>query len=111
MHVQSQAISVTQSEQESLLCDLELTATPENHYKLDGCLALRDKPLPLKFAVQDTGIYTQRVVYRLLSQLNIELKGKIKVGKANTKQAQKIASHHSQPLPVLLKPCCKSPTT
>ncbi|EGQ9413193.1 serine-type D-Ala-D-Ala carboxypeptidase [Vibrio cholerae] len=103
VHVQSQAISVTQSEQESLLCDLELTATPENHYKLDGCLALRDKPLPLKFAVQDTGIYTQRVVYRLLSQLNIELKGKIKVGKANTKQAQKIASHHSQPLPVLLK--------
>ncbi|EKF9594505.1 serine-type D-Ala-D-Ala carboxypeptidase [Vibrio cholerae] len=103
VHVQSQAISVTQSEQESLLCDLELTATPENHYKLDGCLALRDKPLPLKFAVQDTGIYTQRVVYRLLSQLNIELKGEIKVGKANTKQAQKIVSHHSQPLPVLLK--------
>lgn len=43
------------------------------------------------------------MVYRLLSQLNIELKGEIKVGKANTKQAQKIVSHHSQPLPVLLK--------
>ncbi|MES1384251.1 D-alanyl-D-alanine carboxypeptidase, partial [Vibrio cholerae] len=74
-----------------------------NHYKLDGCLALRDKPLPLKFAVQDTGLYTQRVVYRLLSQLNIQLKGEVKVGKANTKQAQKIAAHQSKPLPVLLK--------
>ncbi|EOW2078324.1 serine-type D-Ala-D-Ala carboxypeptidase [Vibrio mimicus] len=103
VHVQSQAISVSKSEQESLLCDLELTTNSENYYKLDGCLAVRDKPLPLKFAVQDTGLYAQRIVYRLLAQLNIELKGEVKVGKANFKQVQKIAYHQSEPLPVLLK--------
>ncbi|EEZ01217.1 D-alanyl-D-alanine carboxypeptidase [Vibrio sp. RC586] len=103
VHVQSQAISVSKSEQESLLCDLELTANAENHYKLDGCLMHRDKPLPLKFAVQDTGLYVQRILYRLLAQLNIEIKGEIKLGKAAFKQPQKVAYHQSEPLPVLLK--------
>lgn len=62
VHVQTRAISVSKNEQESLLCDLELTATSENHYQLAGCLTQRDKPLPLKFAVQDTGLYAQRIV-------------------------------------------------
>jgi len=103
VHVQTRAISVSKNEQESLLCDLELTATPENHYQLAGCLTQRDKPLPLKFAVQDTGLYAQRIVYRLLAQLNIELKGEVKVGNSAFNQAQKVADHQSDPLPVLLK--------
>lgn len=103
VQVQSLAISVTPSEQASLLCDLELTTRPDNFYQLAGCLASRDKPLPLKFAVQNTGLYTEKVVRRLLKQLNIELKGEIKIGKADFKTKQDIAYHQSAPLPILLK--------
>ncbi|WP_278183066.1 serine-type D-Ala-D-Ala carboxypeptidase [Vibrio misgurnus] len=102
VHVQSQTISVSQAQQESLRCDLELTTSPENHYQLAGCLVQRDKPLALKLAVQDTGLYTQRIVYRLLGQLNIKLKGQVKIGTPPFAPLERVAQHQSAPLAELL---------
>ena len=39
------AEAVSEQQQESRYCDLELYPTQENHYQLSGCLAERAKPL------------------------------------------------------------------
>ncbi|MEZ8319809.1 D-alanyl-D-alanine carboxypeptidase/D-alanyl-D-alanine-endopeptidase, partial [Vibrio splendidus] len=51
--VTTTAATVTRSGQKATQCDLELTTTPDNAYKLSGCLVERKKPLPLKFAIQN----------------------------------------------------------
>lgn len=101
VYVMTDAEAVSEQQQKSRYCDLELYPTQENHYQLSGCLAERAKPLPLKFAVQNTNLYAQRVVYRLLNQLGLQLKGEIKIGKM-PKAGKVIATHQSEPLPVLL---------
>ncbi|MEF1291553.1 serine-type D-Ala-D-Ala carboxypeptidase [Vibrio sp. M260118] len=101
IYVTTHAQSVTKIEQESTQCSLELLSSPDNHYQLQGCLQKRAKPLPLKFAVQDPALYTQRVVNTLLSQLNIKLDGSIKLGAPA--QGSVVARHYSEPLTVLLK--------
>ncbi|NOH81292.1 serine-type D-Ala-D-Ala carboxypeptidase [Vibrio sp. RE86] len=102
IYVTTLAKSVSKIEQESTQCDLELLSSPDNHYQLQGCLQSRSKPLPLKFAVQDSALYTQRVLNTLLRQQNIKLAGQIKIGKYN-KQGKTLASHQSAPLPDLLE--------
>ncbi|MBY8167047.1 serine-type D-Ala-D-Ala carboxypeptidase [Vibrio fluvialis] len=102
VHVISEAHSVSDTEQQSQHCDLELTTSPENHYRLAGCLPTRTKPLPLKFAVQNTDLYAQRLVYKLLNQLGITLKGEVRIGALPGKTAQVIATHQSESLTQLL---------
>jgi len=94
------AITISKQQYDNMHCDLELTATPENHYQLSGCLVKRKEPLPLKFAVQNTELYTQRIVYKMLNQLGIELKGQVKIGKRD--KGKLISLHQSEPLPKLL---------
>ncbi|MGD8232433.1 serine-type D-Ala-D-Ala carboxypeptidase [Vibrio sp. TRT 1302] len=106
IYVTTQAKTVSKAEQESAQCDLELLSSPDNHYQLQGCLQSRSQPLPLKFAVQDPALYTQRILHTLLSQLNIELIGNIKVG-APQRQGQTLAIHQSAPLPELLETMLK----
>lgn len=101
VYVMTNAESLTEEQQKQQHCDLELYPTQENHYQLSGCLTQRSKPLPLKFAVQNTELYAHRVVYKLLNQLGIELKGEIKIGKM-PKEGTLLASHQSEPLSVLL---------
>ncbi len=104
VHVTSEAITVSQSEQQRLHCDLELLATSDNHYRLSGCLAERDRPLPLNFAVQNLELYAQRVLYQQLRQLGIRLEGEIKIGLPSHHQSMvPIAVHQSPPLTELLK--------
>lgn len=97
------AKTVTEQEQKQQLCTLELHSNTDNHYQLSGCLVQQSKPLPLKFALQDTKLYTQRIVYRLLNQLNIQLDGNVKIGTPPHRQMQLIAEHHSQPLSELIE--------
>ncbi|NVD05739.1 serine-type D-Ala-D-Ala carboxypeptidase [Vibrio sp. JPW-9-11-11] len=101
IYVTTIAKSVSKIERDSTQCDLELLSSPDNHYQLQGCLQSRSKPLPLKFAIQDPALYTQRMVHSFLSQLGITLKGEIKVGVKQSK-ARVLATHHSAPLPELL---------
>jgi len=101
VYVMTDAQTVSKQQQEQTHCDLELLPTQENHYHLSGCLVKRAKPLPLKFAVQDTDLYAQRTVYKLLNQLGLKLKGEIKIGKMPG-TGSVIATHNSEPLPLLL---------
>ncbi|MEZ8099766.1 serine-type D-Ala-D-Ala carboxypeptidase [Vibrio bivalvicida] len=106
IYVTTVASSVSKIEQESTQCDLELLSSPDNHYQLQGCLQNRSKPLPLKFAVQDPALYTQRIVNTLLTQLNIELSGSIRLG-APEQPGKVIATHRSKALPKLLETMLK----
>ncbi|NOH24531.1 serine-type D-Ala-D-Ala carboxypeptidase [Vibrio europaeus] len=106
IYVTTVASSVSKIEQESSQCDLELLSSPDNHYQLQGCLQSRSKPLPLKFAVQDPALYTQRIVNTLLTQLNIELVGNVRLGAPELK-GKVIATHYSQALPQLLETMLK----
>jgi D-alanyl-D-alanine carboxypeptidase/D-alanyl-D-alanine-endopeptidase (penicillin-binding protein 4) len=102
LYVLSNAKTMTPAEQKSQHCTLELESNDQNEYHLDGCLTLRDKPLPLKFAIQNTDLFAHRVVHRLLNQLGIELKGSIQVGMAPKGATKTVALHHSAFLPELL---------
>ncbi len=98
----SNARSVSREEQESSFCDLELT-TQGNHYQLSGCLIKRNKPLPLKFAIQNTQDFTQQTIRKILAQHNITLTGNIRFGTPSIQYQQQIlARHNSKPLMQLL---------
>lgn len=101
--VTTTAATVTRSGQKATQCDLELITTPDNAYKLSGCLIERKKPLPLKFAIQSPELYTSQVVSSLLKELKIQVKGDVILGKKETAdKTTLIASHHSEKLPELL---------
>ncbi|OIQ25223.1 serine-type D-Ala-D-Ala carboxypeptidase [uncultured Vibrio sp.] len=105
IHVSTKARTVSQIEQEGSQCDLELTTENNNQYQLNGCLVERSKPLPLKFAVQNPTQYTTRMVYTLLNQLGIELKGSVKIGlppSFEQRSTTLLAKHESDKLPELL---------
>ncbi|CAE6915785.1 serine-type D-Ala-D-Ala carboxypeptidase [Vibrio sp. B1FLJ16] len=102
IQVKNSVETVSKSIQKSRHCDLGLLSNPDNHYELQGCLIEREKPLPLNFAVQDTERYTTRILATLLSELNIQVKGKVRVGSAPQKQLKLVAQHQSKPLPDLL---------
>ncbi|MFA0471700.1 serine-type D-Ala-D-Ala carboxypeptidase [Vibrio sp. 10N.222.51.E8] len=101
--VTTTAATVTRSGQKATQCDLELITTPDNAYKLSGCLVERKKPLPLKFAIQNPELYTYQVVTSLLKELKIEVKGDVLIGKkAKVDKTTLVASHNSEKLPELL---------
>ena len=101
--VTTTAATVTRSGQKATQCDLELITTPNNTYKLSGCLVERKKPLPLKFAIQNPELYTYQVVTSLLKELKIQVKGDVVVGKkAKVNKTILVASHRSEKLPELL---------
>ncbi|PTO65677.1 serine-type D-Ala-D-Ala carboxypeptidase [Vibrio splendidus] len=101
--VTTTAATVTRSGQKATQCDLELITTPDNAYKLSGCLVERKKPLPLKFAIQNPELYTYQVVTSLLKELKIQVKGDVIVGKKDKPgKTTLVASHNSEKLPELL---------
>ncbi|UJF20107.1 D-alanyl-D-alanine carboxypeptidase/D-alanyl-D-alanine-endopeptidase [Vibrio sp. SS-MA-C1-2] len=83
-------------------CQLELTPSPDNHYLISGCLQQRKKPLPLKFAIQNTEKYSQFVISRELKSLNIQWRGHFKLGQPHSESINQAITHHSAPLPELL---------
>tara|TARA_Y100001956_G_C4126300_1_gene190275 strand:+ start:2395 stop:3822 length:1428 start_codon:yes stop_codon:yes gene_type:complete len=108
IYASTKVTSVSKEEQEASQCNLELISSPDNHYQLQGCLVERSKPLPLKFAVQNPELYTQRMLHNLLIQLDIELKGNIRIGKPFSKVATKrLASHQSESLIPMLEEMLK----
>ncbi|WP_406732668.1 serine-type D-Ala-D-Ala carboxypeptidase [Vibrio scophthalmi] len=102
IYLSTTAKTISKQRYEETHCDLELITTPDNHYQLSGCLVERSKPLPLKFAVQNPSLYTQRTVHTLLNQLNIKLIGNVRVGSPEISNLKPIATHYSAKLPELL---------
>ncbi len=100
IHVETEAISVTEQGQESRQCDLELITFDSNEYLLSGCLVQRERPLPLKFAVQETHAYAAAVIRVLLNNHGIRFNGEIEL--TRQPEGRVIARHLSAPLPELL---------
>ncbi|XHF86673.1 serine-type D-Ala-D-Ala carboxypeptidase [Vibrio sp. HN007] len=98
--VTTKAVTVSKEVQEAQQCSLELITYDNNHYELSGCLTHRNKPLPLKFAVQETEGYTEQTVRRLLKSLNITFDGNIY--STTERRGDLLATHKSEPLPELL---------
>lgn len=108
VNVSTTATAITRKQQKEQYCDLELTTTPANHYRLSGCLVKRDQPLPLNFAVQNAFLYASATLHQILDEQSIKLKGSIKLAtsvttKEHPKNAQVLAKHLSVPLPILLE--------
>ncbi len=101
-------IAVTKEAQKEMRCEPELSTSDNNHYRLSGCLMHRNKPLPLKFAVQDTGAYISAVIRDSLKKHNIIFKGNIK--RTSTKSGKVIATHSSANLNILLDEMLKKST-
>jgi D-alanyl-D-alanine carboxypeptidase/D-alanyl-D-alanine-endopeptidase (penicillin-binding protein 4) len=101
--VTTSANSVTAQHKEQSHCDLDLYATNDNHYHLDGCLPLRKDPLALNFALRNPSLYAKQQVLALLKQLNISLSGDVKIGAPSHKEKpQLIAIKHSPKLAELV---------
>ncbi|MDG3088932.1 serine-type D-Ala-D-Ala carboxypeptidase [Vibrio hannami] len=98
--VMTRAISVDKEVQESQQCSLELNTFDNNHYELSGCLSHRSKPLPLKFAVQETESYTAQTIRHLLNTNNIAFDGNIY--STLEQRGELLATHSSKPLSELL---------
>ncbi|MGV3001325.1 serine-type D-Ala-D-Ala carboxypeptidase [Vibrio sp. E150_018] len=109
VNVSTAATAITRKQQKEQYCDLELTTTPTNHYRLSGCLVKREQPLPLNFAIQNVFLYASETLHQILDKQGIKLKGSIKLAttiRAKEEQAQNtkvLAKHLSVPLPVLLE--------
>ncbi|TVO40057.1 serine-type D-Ala-D-Ala carboxypeptidase [Vibrio algivorus] len=108
VNVSTTATAITRKQQKEQYCDLELTTTPANHYRLSGCLVKRDQPLPLNFAVQNSFLYASATLHQILNEQGIKLKGSIQLAttlsnKQQTKNTKVLAKHLSVPLPVLLE--------
>lgn len=99
IEVTTKANSVTLQQKEQSHCELDLYATNDNRYNLDGCLPFREGPLALNFALQNPSLYAQQQVLALLKQLNISLNGEVKIGSpTNKEKPQLIAIKHSPKL-------------
>lgn len=99
--VATDALAVTQEEQQAMLCDLELHYDNQNNYKLSGCLPHRTSPLPLKFAIQNPQKYVQDVLLDELKKSAIRFKGNVRIGSPEGNKTF-VARHRSVPRNELL---------
>ncbi|MGF1725936.1 serine-type D-Ala-D-Ala carboxypeptidase [Photobacterium nomapromontoriensis] len=103
--VTTEATITDKEKQRDSFCELNLTTQANNNYLLSGCLAQRDKPLPLNFAVQDTEAYISQTIASELKRLGIRHQGKIY--RDDTAAGTIIARHHSATLNDLLNTMIK----
>lgn len=92
------SLAVSAEEQIQKRCFLDLYTTIENHYHLDGCLAFRNEPLPLKFAVRNPDLYAKEQVTTLLKKLKIKLDGEIKIGTPDGKRERQLLAVKRSPV-------------
>ncbi|MGX9417029.1 D-alanyl-D-alanine carboxypeptidase/D-alanyl-D-alanine endopeptidase [Vibrio sp. WJH972] len=92
------SVAVSLEEQKKKRCFLDLYSTRENHYHLDGCLAFRNDPLPLKFAVRAPSLYAKEQVVSILKRLKIKLDGDIKIGTPTSKKEKQLLAIKRSPV-------------
>jgi D-alanyl-D-alanine carboxypeptidase/D-alanyl-D-alanine-endopeptidase (penicillin-binding protein 4) len=89
---------VTTEQKEAQFCDLEVIRNSQNRYHLIGCMVPQYRPLPLAFAVNDPGVYAQKIVADELKNLGIKISGKVKVeAKAKGTSYQSVLVSHLSP--------------
>ena len=85
---------------EKRYCRFKLMADHSNQYTLGGCLGRHKIPRFLKFAIQNTELYTAEIIRRELKHAGIELQGDII--RNDRASGTIIARHQSAPLTELL---------
>lgn len=100
LKVESTVQIVTKDHRDKTDCSLDASMASDNHYLVSGCTLKTDRPLPLRFAIQNPERYVKARIKKLLKQANIQLSGQIKVGK--TKSGKVIAQHDSPPVREIL---------
>lgn len=83
-------------------CDLDVEIKPLNTLHLYGCLAKREHPYIMQFAIPNPYLYAKTLLSTILEQHQIQLQGHIIEGNM-PKGAEVIASHQSDTLSALLK--------
>lgn len=86
------------AERERRFCELEVEMRPPNHYHLTGCVGPSEKPLPLRFAIQQVDAWGEQLARWALAQAGITLTGTIEPGRLDTTGWTRLASHPSAPL-------------
>ena len=83
-------------------CPFKSKYIGENKYEVYGCMSknMRES-VRLNFALQDNNLMAYNYIDKVLGELNIKLKGKIKFGRSNGEKTLYI--HQSEPLTELLK--------
>ncbi|PSW42833.1 serine-type D-Ala-D-Ala carboxypeptidase [Photobacterium leiognathi] len=97
---QTSAIVVSKAQQKEQHCQLSMTSNDRNMYTISGCIQPRKEPLPLKFAVQNTTLYSTAIIQQELKRAGIKLNGKVL--RDDKISGKIIATHRSAPLSTLL---------
>jgi len=78
-------------------CQLNINATENNEYYLNGCIFPKKQPITIQVPIKNLRLYSQRLLVSLLQKYSIDITGKI--GTAPMIQNGYIlASHSSEPL-------------
>jgi len=83
-------------------CQIQAEMNDQNDLSLKGCWPYQTQATTLSFAIKNPDLYATRLIIEVLKSENIELMGKVIIGKAPL-NLKIIASHESKPLTELLK--------
>ena len=85
-------------------CGLEVRASSEKEYLLQGCISPRSRAVRLAFSVNNVERAVQRYMKAKLRKHGVQLRGRIIVGRPDLDMPYVLAEHRSELLPELLKP-------
>lgn len=97
----NQVVTVSQA-QAKAHCSLDIQVQPNNTLKLYGCLAQREQPIKMQFAIPDPILFAKQLIQRAIRNLGVHLKGQMIEGKTPP-QAKRIAEVQSDELAKLIK--------
>lgn len=89
-------------------CQLEVRPSTEQEYRLQGCISPKSAPVRLAFSVNDVERAVKRYIKDQLQKKDIQLKGRVIVGRPDLDMPFVLAEHRSESLPQLLKPVLKN---
>ncbi|VDY63009.1 D-alanyl-D-alanine carboxypeptidase dacB precursor [Shimwellia blattae] len=103
VNVFSQVKTLPRGSAEAQYCELDVVAGDLNRYTLTGCLAQRQDPLPLAFAIQDGAGYAGAILKQELKTAGISYAGSLVRQTQPGPSGTVLASTQSPPLQSLLR--------
>ena len=95
---------VTRSLPDGERCIQKIRPSPENEYRLEGCISPRSRGLRMAFSVNDVERAVEKYLLAALHEQDIRLLGRIISGQPGQELPHVLAEHQSEALPQLLKP-------
>ncbi len=85
-------------------CPLSVFTSSKHEYRLEGCVSPGSRKVRLAFSISNVERAVRKFVTSELRKNNIQLRGRILVGRPNRDTPIMLAEHQSEFLPILLKP-------